>query len=114
MSLATDDPRPKSVQIADTLREEIERGVYKRGGRLPTRTELATRFAVASQTVQNGLDILRAEGRIFSAGNRGVFVSDDESPGDDIHSEIIEMRSQIRTLNDRVTALEERSRPGDS
>jgi DNA-binding GntR family transcriptional regulator len=113
MSLATDDPRPKSVQIADQLRDEIGEGkTYRPGAKLPTRKELATRFGVASQTVQNGLDILRSEGLIFSAGNRGVFVSADEPEGEDIRSEIIEMRSQIQSLTERLEALEGRSRTG--
>jgi GntR family transcriptional regulator len=114
MSLATDDPRPKSVQIADSLRKDIESGVLKPGTKLDTRKELAARFGVASQTVQNGLDILRAEGLIFSAGNRGVFVSSGDTPTDDIRSEIIEMRSQIQRLTERVSALEERSRSDDA
>lgn len=111
MSLATDDPRPKSVQIADTLREDIKRGRYPHGSKLPTRKDLAARFKVASQTVQNGLDILRAEGLIFSAGNRGVFVGDEE-PRRDINEAITEIYSQIQSLTERVETLEERSHLG--
>jgi len=110
MSIAEDDPRPKPVQIADELRREIER--MQPGTKLPTRKELAERFNVAGQTVQNGLDILRAEGRIFTAGNRGVFVSDGSSPTRDVRDEIKEIRSQIQALTDRITALEERCGPG--
>ncbi|GAB2887596.1 GntR family transcriptional regulator [Streptomyces mayteni] len=115
MSLATDDPRPKAVQIADQLRNEIGEGKkYGPGAKLPTRKDLAARFDVASQTVQNGLDILRAEGLIFSAGNRGVFVSKGEPEGEDIRNEIIEMRSQIQSLTERLEALEERPPSGDA
>ncbi len=109
MPLATDDPRPKSVQIADALREDIKRGRFAPGAKLPTRKELAARFEVASQTVQNGLDILRAEGLIFSAGNRGVFVSKDRNPNEADTDVITELRSQVQELAERVTALEERS-----
>ncbi|WP_107081696.1 winged helix-turn-helix domain-containing protein [Streptomyces sp. SBT349] len=116
MRLADDDPRPKAVQIADILRGAIndKREGYQPGNRLPTRKQLSEEFGVASQTVQNGLEILRAEGLIFSAGNRGVFVSAEGSRNENIRDEIIEMRSQIARLTERVTVLEEGSRVSDS
>jgi DNA-binding GntR family transcriptional regulator len=112
MSLAEDDPRPKPVQIADELRREIAR--MKPGAKLPTRKELAERFDVAGQTVQNGLEILRAEGLIFTAGNKGVFVADGDRPTRDVHEELKEIRSQMQALADRVNALEERCGPNGS
>lgn len=101
-------PKPKSVQVADALREEVKK--MQPGERLPTQRELMDRFGFAYQTIQNGLAILRTEGVIASAGNMGNFVSGSE-PGDK-GDELKEIRSQIQALTERVAALEARSELG--
>ncbi|MFF8948341.1 GntR family transcriptional regulator [Streptomyces sp. NPDC014940] len=106
---ATGGPKPKAVQVADALREDIKR--MKAGDKLPSQRELIDRFGFASQTIQNGLAALRAEGLIVSAGNLGNFVSDGASPSSDLRDDIKEIRSQIQALAERVAVLEERSAP---
>jgi DNA-binding GntR family transcriptional regulator len=105
----TGGPKPKAVQVADVLREEVKK--MQPGERLPTQRELADRFGFAGQTVQNGLAILRAEGVIESAGNLGNFVSGGE-PKEDVRDDIKEIRSQLQALTERVAELEARSGPG--
>ncbi len=106
---ATGAPKPKAVQVAEALREDIRS--MKPGERLPSQRELVDRFGFASQTIQNGLAALRAEGLIISAGNLGNFVSDGSTSDDDVRDDITELRSQIQTLTDRVAALESRLAP---
>ncbi|MET7621446.1 winged helix-turn-helix domain-containing protein [Streptomyces sp. NPDC005408] len=106
----TGGPKPKAVQVADALREDIKK--MKPGEKLPSQRELIDRFGFASQTIQNGLAALRADGLIVSAGNLGNFVSDGSAPTSDMHDDIKEIRSQIQALAERVAALEERSVPG--
>jgi DNA-binding GntR family transcriptional regulator len=106
----TGGPKPKAVQVADALRDDIKR--MKPGDKLPSQRELIDRFGFASQTVQNGLAALRAEGLIVSAGNLGNFVSDGASPSSDMRDDIKEIRSQIQALTERVAALEEHYDPG--
>ncbi|MEU2957597.1 MULTISPECIES: winged helix-turn-helix domain-containing protein [Streptomyces] len=108
----TRGPKPKSVEVADALREDIKR--MKVGDKLPSQRELVERFGYASQTIQNGLAALRAEGLIESAGNLGNFVSGDTAPVGDVREEIKEIRSQIQALSERLAALEERSVPGSA
>ncbi|MHC5902876.1 GntR family transcriptional regulator [Streptomyces sp. S6] len=103
----TGGPKPKAVQVADALREEIKR--MRPGDKLPSQRELTDRFGFASQTVQNGLAMLRSEGLIVSAGNLGNFVGDGSAPENDVRGEINEIRSLIQTLTERVEALEKRS-----
>lgn len=103
-------PKPKAVQVADALRDEIQR--MKAGDRLPTQRELAERFGYASQTIQNGLAILRAEGLVSSAGNLGNFVGDGDVQSFDVRDSLTEIRSQVQALTERVAALEEHFRPG--
>ncbi|WP_234326799.1 winged helix-turn-helix domain-containing protein [Streptomyces sp. NRRL S-337] len=105
----TGGPKPKAVQVADALREDIKK--MKPGDRLPSQRELMDRFGYASQTIQNGLAALRTEGLIVSAGNLGNFVSDGSSANNDVHDDIEELRSQIQALTERVAALEGRSVP---
>ncbi|MEI5136323.1 winged helix-turn-helix domain-containing protein [Streptomyces libani] len=105
----TGGPKPKAVQVADALREDIKK--MKPGERLPSQRELVDRFGFASQTIQNGLAALRSEGLIVSAGNLGNFVSDGVTPNNDVHDEIKEIRSQIQALAKRVAALEGGSVP---
>src|ERR1700742_4956695 len=62
------------VQIADELRKEIARGEYQAGARLPSGSVLMARYGVARQTVQNAIDLLRAEGLVFGRSGAGWFV----------------------------------------
>ncbi|MFJ2005979.1 GntR family transcriptional regulator [Streptomyces chartreusis] len=103
----TGGPKPKAVQVADALREDIKR--MKPGDKLPSQRELIDRFGYASQTIQNGLAVLRSEGLVVSAGNLGNFVGDGTAPQNDVRDEINEIRSLIQALAERVEALEERS-----
>ncbi|MEV5907431.1 winged helix-turn-helix domain-containing protein [Streptomyces chartreusis] len=103
----TGGPKPKAVQVADALREDIKR--MKPGDKLPSQRELIDRFGYASQTIQNGLAMLRSEGLVVSAGNLGNFVGDGTAPQSDVRDEINEIRSLIQALAERVEALEERS-----
>ncbi|MFF7641515.1 GntR family transcriptional regulator [Streptomyces canus] len=107
---ASGGPKPKAVQVADALRDDIK--TMKPGDKLPSQRELMDRFGYASQTIQNGLAALRAEGLIVSAGNLGNFVSDGSDPSGDLRDDIKEIRSQLHALTERLEALESRSAPG--
>ncbi|UNO43907.1 winged helix-turn-helix transcriptional regulator [Streptomyces sp. MST-110588] len=100
------------MQVADALREDIKK--MKPGERLPSQRELIDRFGFASQTIQNGLAALRAEGLIISAGNLGNFVSDGSALTSDVHDDIKEIRSQVQALTERLAALEDRCERGDA
>ncbi|QFR02988.1 GntR family transcriptional regulator [Streptomyces phaeolivaceus] len=97
------------MQVADALREDVKR--MKPGDKLPSQRELIDRFGYASQTIQNGLAILRSEGLIASAGNLGNFVGDGTVSQNDVRGEINEIRSLIQALAERVEALEKRLTP---
>src|SRR5437016_3640390 len=74
MSLDQDDPRPPYIQIANQLRAAILTKKLAPGEKLASGAELAKRYGVARQTVQNALDVLRGEGLIVSRQGSGVFV----------------------------------------
>ena len=74
MSLDPDDPRPPYVQIANALRATILTRSLAPGEQLPSGSELARRYGVARQTVQQAFRVLRDEGLIVSRQGSGVFV----------------------------------------
>ncbi|WP_063774198.1 GntR family transcriptional regulator [Streptacidiphilus rugosus] len=120
MSLAVNDPKLPSEQVADQIRQKINASGYP-DGRLPSTRQLAADFGIATQTVRNGLRILVDEGLVFSAGNRGYFITNavpagSAAPGPTrgLREEIKEIHSAIQELAARVAALEEISRSGSA
>ncbi|PKV86863.1 GntR family transcriptional regulator [Streptomyces sp. TLI_146] len=75
--LGTLDPtsdRAVFRQIADHLRESIDKGRFREGDKLPSETELVEHYGVSRMTVRNALSILQGEGLAVSEHGRGVFV----------------------------------------
>jgi DNA-binding GntR family transcriptional regulator len=75
MQVDSDDPRPSYVQVADGLRRAIQAGELAAGTKLPSGRELANQWGVALMTLQKAVDLLRAEGLVYSQQGRGVFVA---------------------------------------
>jgi len=65
---------PLFQQIADDLRESINRGNYSEGTPLPSETALMAEYDVSRMTVRQALDLLKGEGLITSEHGRGVFI----------------------------------------
>jgi GntR family transcriptional regulator len=111
-SVEANDPRPPSVQIADDLRSQIERGELSPGTRLPSGRVLARQYGVALMTAQAALQRLREERRVYSTG-RGYFVGDpmQVSPGveePDLVKRLQAVEEEVRELRTRVGDLESR------
>jgi GntR family transcriptional regulator len=65
---------PPFRQIADQLREAIQRGDLEPGGRVPSEAELIDHYGVARMTVRQAVAELKAEGLVIAEHGRGVFV----------------------------------------
>ncbi|MFI6289553.1 GntR family transcriptional regulator [Streptomyces sp. NPDC051018] len=75
--LGTLDPtsdRAVFRQIADHLREAIDKGRFAEGAKLPSESELVEHFGVSRMTVRNALALLQSEGLASSEHGKGVFV----------------------------------------
>jgi GntR family transcriptional regulator len=72
--VALESPRSQYRQIADLIRDAIERGDYARGSVLPSEPELARRFEVSRPTVNRAVSILRSEGLVRVERGRGTIV----------------------------------------
>ena len=68
------DPRWPYQQIADQLRDAIRRGEI--GPKLPTVEEMAAQTGASATTIQRALAELKAEGVIYGAPGRGLYVSE--------------------------------------
>lgn len=65
------------AQIAETLQDEIKRGVAKPGERLPPEAELAARFRVNRHTLRRAVAALQEAGVVRIEQGRGTFVAED-------------------------------------
>lgn len=60
--------------LAETLREDIQRGVYKPGDLLPTERELMQRYGLSSITVTRAVNELVREGWLYRRAGKGTFL----------------------------------------
>jgi GntR family phosphonate transport system transcriptional regulator len=63
--------------IATTLLNEIGQGIYPRGGKLPTESDLSCRFGVNRHTVRAALAHMAQTGAVHARRGSGVFVAQD-------------------------------------
>ncbi len=63
------------ARIRDELRAQIIAGVYQPHDRLPSESELMTRYSVSRITVRNAVSELEKEGVLFKLAGKGIYVS---------------------------------------
>lgn len=75
--------KPRYIEIYENVRENIVKGVYKKGEKLPSKRTLSEDYGVSVVTVEHSYALLADEGYIDSMERSGYFViySDDESFG---------------------------------
>lgn len=61
-------------QIADQLRDAIEKGRLKENEQIPSETMLVEHYGVARMTVRHAIQMLQSEGLVLAEHGRGVFV----------------------------------------
>lgn len=72
-----------SFEVARELRRIIDSGEWDAGGRLPPERILASRFAVARNTLRRALDELETSGYLSRQVGRGTFVTQRKRRKDD-------------------------------
>lgn len=68
--------RPLYKQLADELRDQIERGNLAPGQELPAQTALATEYDLGRDAVQDALALLRSEGLIVTERGKPAYVAE--------------------------------------
>lgn len=66
---------PLYYQVANYLREQIQKGILKPGDRIPSEWELVKEFNISRQTARQAISELVAEGWIFRRAGKGSFVA---------------------------------------
>lgn len=66
---------PLYYQVANYLREQIQKGILKPGDRIPSEWELVKEFNISRQTARQAIAELVAEGWIFRRAGKGSFVA---------------------------------------
>ena len=75
--LGTLDPtsdRAVFRQIADHLRDAIEKGRLAENEQVPSETMMVEHYGVARMTVRHAIQVLQSEGLVLAEHGRGVFV----------------------------------------
>jgi GntR family transcriptional regulator len=67
------------LQLADVLRDQIHRGVYSPGERLPSESALIADHDVSRGTVRDAIGVLRSEGLVVVEHGRGAYVRNETS-----------------------------------
>lgn len=69
-----DDAQPLYQQVADTLRGDIEGGVYAVGSSLPTEAQLCAQFNISRHTARDALRLLEQAGFVSRRRGAGTYV----------------------------------------
>lgn len=74
-SLTNMEGVPLYVKIRETIRDNINKGVIKRGEKLPSEEELADQYGVSRMTLRQGITDLIDEGLLYRRQGVGTFVT---------------------------------------
>ena len=77
--LEKNQAKPLYQVVADSLRKQIEEGVYKPGDRLPSESELSKIYQVGRNTVRHAISELADQGIVRTVQGVGSFVLDREN-----------------------------------
>lgn len=78
MNYSFDAERPIYIQIMDIIKNNIIRGEYKPGSKLPSVRELSTLFKVNPNTIVKSLYFLENEGLIYTDRTNGKYITNDK------------------------------------
>lgn len=89
---------PIYLQIAENIKEKIQKGSLKPGDPIPSENSLCDTFKVSRMTVRKGLAVLVNEGYITSIPGKGSFVNEPDTEKYILHyNEMSNMISSIDT-----------------
>lgn len=83
------------VQLAESLRDRLQKGEWQEGDQLPTEAELASEYGVSRSTVRSALQQLETLGLTITRHGMGTFVS---PYGHAIKAGLQELRSMTDTI----------------
>jgi GntR family transcriptional regulator len=97
--------RPLYAQLKEALVEEVARGTFKPGDRIPSHRELCVRYHMSHMTVRRAITELVNEGVLHAVSGKGLYVSEPKQDADagaltSFHDDMIRrgMTGDARTL----------------
>ncbi len=108
-----DDPAPAYLQLYRQLRDDIVRGIYPCGGKLPSKRVVAGELGLSTVTVEHAYALLDDEGYVEARQRSGYYVIfrvDDGFTSSPDNSGAQERQPAVRSLH--VSAPEKWSQPG--
>jgi GntR family transcriptional regulator len=108
-------PTPLYYQLAERIREEIERGARKPGEQLPSERELSEQLGISRMTERQAITYLAQKGTLVIKPGVGTFVAEPKLTYDALHlmGFTEEMAAQGREVTSRVLAQEIVSPPAN-
>ena len=88
----------KAQQTADTLRQQIEQGVYEAGQKLPNENELSVQLGISRTTLREAIRILVSEGNLRVQRGSGTYVADPMSRAASSKLDMNDMKVTLRDL----------------
>lgn len=86
------------ILIHDKIKEQIDKGIWKIGQRLPSERDLAEEFSVSRMTLRQGISLLVEEGILQRKVGSGTYVTStrvqEKMRGTTSFSEIVEMQGK--------------------
>lgn len=73
-----ENDRPIYLQLMERIQQDIIKGVYQPGGKIPSVRELALEAAVTPNTMQKALSELERSGLVYSQRTSGRFITEDK------------------------------------
>ena len=73
-----ENDRPIYLQLMERIQQDIIKGVYQPGGKIPSVRELALVAAVNPNTMQQALSELERSGLVYSQRTSGRFITEDK------------------------------------
>jgi DNA-binding FadR family transcriptional regulator len=106
-------------EVARRLRDQIERGEFKRGEQLPSQQELTEIFGVSRPVLREAISLLKSEGLVISHQGRGLFINPEGSsvfhlnPNFEDRGDLVQLLELLKSFEVTATALaaERRTKP---
>lgn len=89
-----------SAQVAEKLKEMIEREKLKPGDRIPTEAELGAKYGVSRTVIREAIISLRSEGHLVARQGIGVFVAEARASRFEVDA------NAVRTLPKTIMLME--------
>ncbi len=75
MQLDPGNEKPIFIQLAETVEDNILKGIYAEETQIPSTNEVAVTLKVNPATVNRGVNLLVEEGTVYKKRGLGMFVS---------------------------------------